>query len=530
MSKPLQPSVEDYIDSDDDGNEYNYEDASITSPKGTLANVAAKRHPLPSLSVPEATELDTLITKLSPKKLPWGDVTLKSDPDNDPLYSSSSEEPEDKSHPEQQPRTYPELGGMEPVNLATNEEPGEVEIVPAKSSKDVLERDRRRSVRILPGRDRATSRERHAVRRNSPPRPARQPSYPPPSRPTSYHAQMPFPHKDYGPPQIHYAPPPSFPRRTAWSSRPSSIMSSGSVDSGFGEGDYDASSQRRGSTASRPSSLTTPFSSHGPPPSMSHYYGDWSYPAYPIYSSPAPYVTGVGLPSFGLPPTPQSTGSHTSHLSLPSNSTHTPLSSMSPGTQLWAAPSYPIFHKGDLVYDPDRNKCLKLFEDANRDFKGELTVAELATISFHEVPFQAKTADKLARLFAEQNPANTRYPALKFDEFFALWRSVKEWVSVFETADGDKKGQISQEVLQLALRNLGYHGSVADNVYLPLLKRTPGKQHRFDFEEFVNICIGLQRMTENFQRRELGKSGHANMTLNDYVSGMCTTLAVLILG
>jgi hypothetical protein len=310
-------------------------------------------------------------------------------------------------------------------------------------------------------------------------------------------------------PQSYYGPPLSFPTKTSRNSRPSSIMSAGSNDSGFGEGVFDLISQRRSSTTFQP-------------PTNYHYTAPPAYihnPYYPTYLPAVNYSSVMYDDPTHLSPIPQS-----SRLSLPSTlptyNPLTPLSSISPSFQNWPRSALDAV---DVTKHPDYEKCSKLFADADHYRKGELTAAEVRIVFVHLMPLHQNVIENLVRLFAIRTAAKENDPLLNFAEFFSLWRYCKEWSAIFRTADADKNGRISHLEFRTAFRNWdGFGYQLTPNILKESLRtfdRRGNEALGLDIESFLNICIGLKRITDEFDRWDQERTWRNSLSFEKYALG-----------
>jgi WD40 repeat protein len=400
--------------------------------------------------------------KLDKPLSPCSDTTCAEEKDNFEPELKLDGLPETETSPER-PNERPDVFGHElTISIDDSTYP---EMDPSYGRSTLSERrERRLSRESMHSRDRqpSTSGRWRSVRPRSPP-----------SRPQSY-----------------YGPPLSFPTKTSRNSRPSSIMSAGSNDSGFGEGVFDLPSHRRSNTTFQP-------------PTNYHYTAPPAYihnPYYPTYLPAVNYSSVMYDGPMHLSPIPQS-----SRLSLPSTlPTHnplTPLSSISPSFQNWP---HSALDSVDVTKHPDYEKCSKLFADADFYHKGELTAAEVRIVFVQIMPLHQNVIENLVRLFAIRNTAKEKDPPLNFTEFFSLWRYCKEWSAIFRTADADKNGRISHLEFRIAFGNWdGFGYQLSPNILKESLRtfdRRGNEALGLDLESFLNICIGLKRITDEFDR------------------------------
>lgn len=327
------------------------------------------------------------------------------------------------------------------------------------------------------------------------------------------------PHSPPSRPQSYSGPPPSFPHNVTRRSRPSSIMSAGSIDSGFGEGDIDATSHRRSSRISQP-----PTNYHyTAPPAYTHnpYYPTYL-PATPYYSTTLGHTPNslTSIPQFSRLPVPSANNvpSLLSNIDYPP----TPLSSISPGSQPWAPATNSPYSLPYTVDNPDYMSCLRL----SAYLEGELTSVELQTSITELKALPVKLVANLIRLFAVRDYAKAENPPLKSDEFLPLWQCLREWIYLFEAADVDQDGRISCSELQTALGSYAVFGfqmttKILDECVKTFI-RQGNESSSLDFECFLTICVGLKRITTSFAHWAQASLWFEKYALGKWINFCCS--------
>ncbi|ORX50335.1 EF-hand [Piromyces finnis] len=144
------------------------------------------------------------------------------------------------------------------------------------------------------------------------------------------------------------------------------------------------------------------------------------------------------------------------------------------------------------------------FLAVNTTGSGELSVEELrqALKNADNSHFSYQTIMLMIRMI---NSRNT--DTLNLNEFHAMMIYIDRWRKMFNLFDIDGNNSIDTEELKEALYRLKLQ--ISDRIIQLLLKKYSrnfdGKTINFD--QFINICISLNSITDAFRKQDINKKG-----------------------
>lgn len=102
--------------------------------------------------------------------------------------------------------------------------------------------------------------------------------------------------------------------------------------------------------------------------------------------------------------------------------------------------------------------------------------------------------------------------------FSGLWGFLAAWRALFERFDADGSGTISFEEYSTALVTFGYHLSPA---FVALLYGQYDRRgaNAMGFDDFVQSCISLKRMTDVFKRYDTDRDGFVTLSFEEFLTG-----------
>ncbi|XP_012590354.1 PREDICTED: programmed cell death protein 6 [Condylura cristata] len=145
----------------------------------------------------------------------------------------------------------------------------------------------------------------------------------------------------------------------------------------------------------------------------------------------------------------------------------------------------------------------KSFCRVDRDRSGVISDNELqqALSNGTWTPFNPVTVRSIISMFDRENKAG-----VNFGEFTGVWKYITDWQNVFRTYDRDNSGMIDKNELKQALSGFGYRLS---DQFHDILIRKFDRQGRgqIAFDDFIQGCIVLQRLTDIFRRYDTDQDG-----------------------
>ncbi|KAF7470406.1 programmed cell death protein 6 isoform X3 [Marmota monax] len=163
---------------------------------------------------------------------------------------------------------------------------------------------------------------------------------------------------------------------------------------------------------------------------------------------------------------------------------------------------------------PDQSFLWNVFQRVDKDRSGVISDSELqqALSNGTWTPFNPVTVRSIISMFDRENKAG-----VNFSEFTGVWKYITDWQNVFRTYDRDNSGMIDKNELKQALSGFGYRLS---DQFHDILIRKFDRQGRgqIAFDDFIQGCIVLQRLTDIFRRYDTDQDGWIQVSYEQYLS------------
>uniref|UniRef100_A0A665V755 EF-hand domain-containing protein n=1 Tax=Echeneis naucrates TaxID=173247 RepID=A0A665V755_ECHNA len=106
---------------------------------------------------------------------------------------------------------------------------------------------------------------------------------------------------------------------------------------------------------------------------------------------------------------------------------------------------------------------------------------------------------------------------VNFNEFAGVWKYITDWQNIFRTYDRDNSGFIDRNELKQALTGFGYR--LSDQFYSTLIEKFDRQRKgQVAFDDFIQCCIVLQRLTDVFRRYDTDQDGWIQVSYEQYLS------------
>ncbi|PWA25014.1 hypothetical protein CCH79_00015981 [Gambusia affinis] len=106
---------------------------------------------------------------------------------------------------------------------------------------------------------------------------------------------------------------------------------------------------------------------------------------------------------------------------------------------------------------------------------------------------------------------------VNFNEFAGVWKYITDWQNIFRTYDRDNSGFIDRNELKQALTGFGYR--LSDQFYGTLIEKFDRQRKgQVAFDDFIQCCIVLQRLTDVFRRYDTDQDGWIQVSYEQYLS------------
>lgn len=102
-------------------------------------------------------------------------------------------------------------------------------------------------------------------------------------------------------------------------------------------------------------------------------------------------------------------------------------------------------------------------------------------------------------------------------EFEKLFNYINQWLEVFKTYDRDSSGHIDEAELNQAFSQMGFRFS-PEFINFLVKKLDPTKHSEISVDNFIVVCVQVQRFTEAFRVRDTEQKGQITIGFEDFLS------------
>jgi len=162
----------------------------------------------------------------------------------------------------------------------------------------------------------------------------------------------------------------------------------------------------------------------------------------------------------------------------------------------------------------DQQFLWNVFSQVDKDRSGQITAQELgqALSNGSWTPFNPETVRLMIIMF-DRDQTGT----IGFNEFSGLWKYVTDWQQCFRSFDRDQSGHIDFNELKQALTTFGYRLSDA-TVGMFLRKYDKQGKGVILFDDFIQLSVQLQSLTDAFRRFDTNQNGWINIHYEQFLS------------
>uniref|UniRef100_A0A3Q3VV48 EF-hand domain-containing protein n=1 Tax=Mola mola TaxID=94237 RepID=A0A3Q3VV48_MOLML len=148
---------------------------------------------------------------------------------------------------------------------------------------------------------------------------------------------------------------------------------------------------------------------------------------------------------------------------------------------------------------PDQGFLWNIFQRVDKDRSGVISDSELQQALSNA-------------MFDRENKGG-----VNFNEFAGVWKYITDWQNIFRTYDRDNSGFIDKNELRQALTGFGYR--LSDHFYGTLIEKFDRQRKgQVAFDDFIQCCIVLQRLTDVFRRYDTDQDGWIQVSYEQYLS------------
>lgn len=150
----------------------------------------------------------------------------------------------------------------------------------------------------------------------------------------------------------------------------------------------------------------------------------------------------------------------------------------------------------------DGPKCAELIDN---------TVFRQLLYEYTGTPFSETGTNYLVRTFDKDQDGRINH-----DELREMCSHIKNWSSTFSNYNKDKSNFIDKEELNTVLKEMGFRFS--PQFIAHMMKSSGSDDHnRINREQFIIMCVKLQRFTDQFRERDKDRNGIVTIDFEDFI-------------
>jgi Ca2+-binding EF-hand superfamily protein len=150
--------------------------------------------------------------------------------------------------------------------------------------------------------------------------------------------------------------------------------------------------------------------------------------------------------------------------------------------------------------------------DKDRSGKIDATKLQVVLVNGNGQNFSMTACNLMINMFDTD-----RSGTIDVVEFEKLYNYINQWLSVFKTYDRDQSGAIEEAELTQALTQMGFRFSPEFIKFL-ISKNDPANRREISVDQFIVLCVQIQRFTEAFRSRDSEQRGVITIGFEDFLN------------
>ena len=176
------------------------------------------------------------------------------------------------------------------------------------------------------------------------------------------------------------------------------------------------------------------------------------------------------------------------------------------------AATYPGGNPGVFGQPQIDPQVVQWFQSVDTDRSGQITSDELrrALVNGNWSNFSEEACRMMIDMY-DKNASGS----IDVQEFQQLFQSINQWRGIFQNYDTDHSGSIEEAELCRAFQQMGYR--FAPGFVQKVLARYGSRTRRLTLDNFIVVCVQVQRLTAGFKVRDRGMQGQATIQYEDFI-------------
>lgn len=166
---------------------------------------------------------------------------------------------------------------------------------------------------------------------------------------------------------------------------------------------------------------------------------------------------------------------------------------------------------GQQQQNPVNPEVQNFFNQVDKDRSGKINANELsqALINGKGQQFSDSACNLMISMFDAD-----RSGTIDVYEFEKLFNYINQWLSCFKAYDRDSSGAIEETELGQALTQMGFRFSPQ---FIQFLIGVNGNGREIAVDQFIVLCIKIQRFTDAFRQRDSQQQGIISIGFEDFL-------------